>query len=54
MEGLIVFSLKTVADDFPFVIYSECRAIGTSGRRNSSDLIADLVAISVNSICTPR
>jgi hypothetical protein len=34
--------LKTVADDFPFIVYPKRYAIGTLGRRNPSDLIANL------------
>ena len=39
---MIIFSLKTVTDDFAFIIDSQRCAIGTLGRRNPSDLIAVL------------
>ncbi len=41
-ECFIIFSLKTVTDDFAFIICSQRCAIGTLGRRNPSDLIAVL------------
>jgi hypothetical protein len=41
-ESLISFSLKTIPDDFPLIVYPKRNAIGALGRRNSSDLIVNL------------
>jgi hypothetical protein len=41
-ECSIIFSLKTIPDDFPLIADTKRYAIGALGRRNSSDLVVNL------------